>query len=70
MKRAGVSGDPSKLKAERNAIREALAKTSQPGVSGSICFDQERDAELAAYIIGIRNGQRFLIDSHPSDKCS
>jgi branched-chain amino acid transport system substrate-binding protein len=70
MKRAGVTGDPSKLKAERNAIREALARTNLPGVSGQICFDRERDAELGAYVIGIRNGQRVLIDSHPSDKCN
>lgn len=69
MKRAGVSGDAAKLKAERNAIREALAKTNIQGVSGNICFDKERDAELAGYIIGIRNGQRYLVDAHPSDKC-
>lgn len=70
MKRAGVTGDPAKLKAERNAIREALAKTDLEGVTGRICFDKERDAELAAYIITIRNGQRVLLDSHASDRCS
>jgi branched-chain amino acid transport system substrate-binding protein len=70
MKRAGVSGDPAKLKAERNAIREALAATRIAGVSGDICFDKERDAELGAYIIGIKGGKRYLVDSHPSDKCS
>ena len=70
MKRANVSGDPAKLKAERNAIRVALAKTELVGVSGNICFDQDRDAELGAYIIGVKNGQRILVDSHPSDKCN
>ena len=70
MKRAGTTGDPAKLKAERNAIREALAKTELVGVSGNICFDKDRDAELAAYIIGVKNGQRYLVDSHPSDKCN
>ena len=70
MKRAGVTGDPAKLKAERNAIREALAKTNLVGVSGNICFDKDRDAELGAYIIGVKNGQRYLVDSHPADKCN
>lgn len=70
MKRARVTGDPAKLKAERNAIREALAATRIAGVSGDICFDKERDAELAAYVIGIKDGKRYLVDSHPSDKCN
>ncbi len=70
MKRAGVTGDPAKLKAERSAIRAALAKTELEGVTGRICFDKARDAELPGYIIQIKNGQRVLLDSHPSDKCS
>ena len=70
MKRSGVTGDPAKLKAERNAIREALAKTNLVGVSGNICFDKDHDAELGAYIIRVRNGQRTLVDSHPADKCN
>lgn len=70
MKRAKVTGDPARLKAERDAIREALAATSLPGVSGHICFDKDRDAELAGFAIGIRDGKRYLVDSHPSDKCN
>ena len=70
IKRAGVTGDPTKLKAERNAIREALAKTRLAGVSGDICFDQERDAELGAHVIGVKGGKRYLIDSHPADRCN
>jgi branched-chain amino acid transport system substrate-binding protein len=70
MKRSGVSGDPKKVKAERNAIREALAATDLQGVSGNICFDKERDAELAAYVVGVKNGERYLVDSIPSDKCN
>jgi branched-chain amino acid transport system substrate-binding protein len=70
MRRANVSGDAAKLKAERAAIRDALAKTALDGVTGRICFDKERDAELAGYIIGIKDGKRYLIDSHPSDTCS
>jgi len=70
IKRSGVSGDPKKVKSERNAIREALAATNLQGVSGNICFDKERDAELAAYVVGVKNGQRYLVDSTPSDKCN
>lgn len=70
MRRAKVTGDPAKLKAEREAIRTALAGTNLQGVTGQICFDKERDAELPAYVIGIKGGTRFLIDSHPSNKCS
>jgi branched-chain amino acid transport system substrate-binding protein len=70
IKRSGVTGDPKKVKAERNAIREALAATDLQGVSGNICFDKERDAELAAYVVGVKNGQRYLVDSIPSDKCN
>ena len=70
MKRANVTGESSKVKAERNAIREALAKTQVAGVSGNICFDKEHDAELGAYIIGVKGGKRYLVDSHPADKCS
>jgi branched-chain amino acid transport system substrate-binding protein len=70
MKRANVSGDPKKVKAERNAIREALAKTNIQGVSGAICFAKDQDAELGAYIVGVKGGKRYLVDSHPADKCS
>jgi branched-chain amino acid transport system substrate-binding protein len=70
MKRANVTGDPSKVKAERNAIREALAKTQISGVSGNICFDKDHDAELGAYIIGVKGGKRYLVDSFPADKCN
>ena len=70
MKRAKVTGDPSKVKAERNAIREALAKTQISGVSGNICFDKDHDAELGAYIIGVKGGKRYLVDSFPADKCN
>jgi branched-chain amino acid transport system substrate-binding protein len=69
MKRANVTGDPAKAKAERAAIREALYKTSFDGVTGKVCFDSERDAQMPGYIIQIRNGQRTLIDRHLNDLC-
>ena len=70
MRRAGVTGDPSKLKVERAAIREALRSTNLPGVTGNICFDKNNDSELPGYIIRIKNGQRTLLDMHSADKCS
>lgn len=70
MKRANVTGEASKVKAERNAIREALAKTQISGVSGNICFDKDHDAELGAYIIGVKGGKRYLVDSFPADPCN
>ena len=69
MRRAGISGDAAKLKAERTAIRDALAATNLDGVVGKVCFSKERDSELAAYIIRIKNGQRTLLDSHAPDRC-
>lgn len=69
MRRAGVTGDPAKVKQERLAIREALAKTSIEGVTGKICFDAERDAQMPGYILQIRNGQRVLVDVHRTDLC-
>ena len=69
MRRAGISGDAAKLKAERTAIRDALAATNLDGVVGKVCFSKERDSELAGYIIRIKNGQRTLLDSHAPDRC-
>ena len=70
MKRAAVTGDPSKVKAERAAIRQALRTTDLDGVIGKICFTAENDSELPGYIIRIRNGQRTLLDTHAPLKCS
>jgi branched-chain amino acid transport system substrate-binding protein len=70
MRRASVTGDASKAKAERLAIREALRMTDVNGVIGKICFTKENDSELPGYIIRIRNGQRTLLDTHAPQKCS
>ena len=70
MKRANVSGDAAKVKAERAAIRDALRTTDLNGVTGKVCFTKENDSELPGYIIRIRNGQRTLLDTHAPQKCS
>lgn len=70
MRRAGISGDVAKLKAERTAIRDILQSTNIDGVIGKICFSRDRDSELPAFIIRIKNGQRTLLDSHAPDRCT
>ncbi len=70
MRRAGISGDAAKLKAERTAIRDTLQSTNIDGVIGKICFSRDRDSELPAFIIRIKNGQRTLLDTHAPDRCS
>ena len=70
MRRAGISGDAARLKAERTAIRDTLQSTNIDGVIGKICFSRDRDSELPAFIIRIKNGQRTLLDSHAPDRCS
>jgi branched-chain amino acid transport system substrate-binding protein len=70
MRRANVTGDAAKLKAERTAIRDTLRSTQIAGVTGNICFSKDGDSELPAYIIRIKGGQRTLLDSHAPDACS
>lgn len=70
MRRANVTGDPAKVKAERTAVRDALRTTNLPGVTGNVCFSKDNDSELPGYIIRIKGGQRTLLDMHPAEKCS
>ena len=71
MEKAGVTGDSSKLKAERTAIRDALKGIVFTGITGrNVCFDQHGDAELPGYIIEMQGGAWTLFDQHPADKCT
>ncbi len=70
MEKAGTTGDPSKLKAERTAIRDALNGIIFSGITGkNVCFDANGDAELPGYIIELKGSQWTLFDQHPADKC-
>ena len=40
------------------------------GVTGKICLDTDRDAQMPGYIIQTKNGQRTLIDRHLNELCS
>lgn len=70
MEAAGVTGDDDKLKTERTAIRDTLSTLVHQGISGTICFDKNGDAELPAYIVEIMDGGISLVDSHPAKECS
>ena len=70
MERANVTGDKSKLSAERTAIRDALKGIRFSGVTGeNVCFDKINDAQLPGYIIEINNLQWTKIDEWPPEKC-
>jgi branched-chain amino acid transport system substrate-binding protein len=71
MEKANVTADPSKLKAERTAIRDALKGIVFTGITGNnVCFDANGDAELPGYIIEMKGGKWTLFDQHPADKCA
>ena len=70
MEKAGVTGAADKLKDERTAIRDTLTDLVFDGVTGTVCFDKNGDAELPAYIVEINDGEISLVDSHPANKCS
>ncbi len=70
MEKAGVTGDPSKLAAERTAIRDALIGIRFTGVTGeNTCFDANRDAHLPGFVIEIKNMQWTLFNSWPATPC-
>jgi branched-chain amino acid transport system substrate-binding protein len=69
MLKAGVTGDPAKLDAEREAIRTAMVGISYSGVLGkNICFDGQ-DARLPGYAIEIRDGEWHLLHTFPAAAC-
>lgn len=70
MEKAGVTGEADKLKDERTAIRDTLTTLIFDGVTGTVCFDKNGDAELPAYIVEINDGEISLVDSHPANTCS
>ena len=70
MEKAGVTGEVSKLKAERTAIRDTLKTFKFSGVTGDVCFNKNGDAQLPTYIMEIIDSDVRMIDSHPSAKCS
>lgn len=69
MAKAGVTGDPAKLDAEREAIGAAMVGITYTGVLGrDICFDGQ-DARLPGYAIEIRNSTWNLFETFAAAAC-
>ena len=69
MEKAGITGDPAKLEAEREAIVAAMNGITFSGILGDdICF-VGKDAELPGYVIEIKGGEWTKFDEAPADKC-
>jgi branched-chain amino acid transport system substrate-binding protein len=67
MKKANVTGDPSKLAAERSAIRDELRKMKNfPALEGPISFGKDGDALKPVYIIEMQDGKWRLLANYPA----
>lgn len=69
MKKAGVTGDPSKVVAERTAIRDELRKMKNfPALEGPISFGKNGDALKDVYIIEMQNGKWNLLATFKNEQ--
>lgn len=67
MKTANVTGDPSRLAAERTAVRDEIRKLNEfPALEGPISFGTNGDALKPAYIIEIKDGKWNLLARYPA----
>src|SRR5262249_12897144 len=68
MKQANVTGDPSKLAAERTAIKDELRKMRNfPALEGAISFGSNGDALKPVYVIQLQDGKWTLIGQFPPE---
>jgi branched-chain amino acid transport system substrate-binding protein len=69
MKKAGVTGDPSKLAAERTAIRDEIRKMKNfPALEGQISFGKNGDALKDVYIIEMQDGKWNLLATYKAEQ--
>jgi branched-chain amino acid transport system substrate-binding protein len=69
MKDAKVTGDPSKLAAERTAIRDVIEKMQDfPALEGPISFNADGDALKTAYVIEMKDAKWTLLANYPAPK--
>lgn len=67
MKEKKVTGDPSKLAAERSAIRDFLrSMPPYPALEGPISFGKNGDALKPVYIIEMQHGKWNLLATYPA----
>jgi branched-chain amino acid transport system substrate-binding protein len=65
MKRAQVTGDPAKLAAEREAIRDLIRNMKAfPAVVGPISMGPQNDVIKTIYILEAKAGRWTLLDKH------
>ena len=69
MEAAKVTGEASKIKDERTAIRDVLGKLTYDLVEGKVCFEKNGDAQLPAYIMTMKNKKWDLLDTYPALPC-
>lgn len=69
IERAGVTGDPAKVEAERTAIRDALGTVTHDGIIGKICFESTGDAQLPGYVLTMNDRRWELLEEHPPLPC-
>jgi branched-chain amino acid transport system substrate-binding protein len=68
MRQANVTGDPSKLAAERTAIKDELRKMKNfPALEGAISFGSNGDALKPVYVIQLQDGKWTLIGQFPPE---
>ena len=69
MKKANVTGDPSKLAAERTAIRDQLdAMKGFPALEGPISFGSNGDALKPVYVLEMKDAKWTLLANYPVGK--
>ena len=69
MKKAKVTGDPSKLAEERTAIRDELRKMKDfPALEGPISFGANGDALKPVYVIQMKDSKWALLATYPAPK--
>jgi branched-chain amino acid transport system substrate-binding protein len=67
MQKAGVTGDPAKIAAERTAIRDGIRKLKDyPALVGPLSINQDGDAIKVIYVLEAKNGSWVLVDKHPN----
>ena len=67
MKNAKITGDPSKLAAERTAIRDEIRKLKDfPALEGPISFGSNGDALKPVYIIEMKDSKWTLLANYPA----
>lgn len=69
MKKANITGDPSKLAAERTTLRDEIKKLRDfPALEGPISFGDNGDALKPVYIIEMQSGKWTLLTNYPAGK--